>query len=326
MSTSRVLWTVKYRPKKIDDLMIDDGIKIKLQKIISEKNMPNIIFTGTPGVGKTSTIHCISKLILGDKYSEGVLELNASDDRGIKSVQESITNFCKKSINDKFNHDDDLHKIVILDEADNMTKKAQQLISNLMGDYNTSTRFAFTCNESSDIIEAIQSRCIIVRFKRLTSSQIVSKLIKICELENVEYSKKALNEISIISNGDMRQAINNLQIIHNAFGKVSTTNMFEICDRPHPTLMIDLFKKLINGNLDEALLMLEEIKDKGYSGSDILISMKNTLKTDTESDIEEANKIKIIKMVNESMFIVSHGLDTWLQLVGCVSNIYLSFQ
>lgn len=325
MSKIIVPWTVKYRPKTINDLMIDETVKNKLRKIITDKSMPNIILTGTPGVGKTSTVHCIAKLILKEKYKNGVLELNASDDRGIKSVQESIKNFCKKTIKGKFAEEDSSHKIVILDEADNMTKKAQQLISNLMGDFNSSTRFAFTCNESSDIIEAIQSRCIIIRFRRLTSDQIVKRLEKICKIEEVKYTTKALNELAVISNGDMRQAINNLEIVNNAFAKVTTTTMFELCDRPHPSFMMDIFKKLIKGDLQDALTVIETLRDKGYSGSDILIGMKNTLKTDISESLLPKDKITILKLVNESMFVVSHGLDTWLQLVGCMTGIYLEF-
>lgn len=325
MSEIIIPWTVKYRPKTINDLMLDETVKNKLRKIITDRSMPNVIFTGTPGVGKTSTVHCIAKLILKERYKKGVLELNASDDRGIKSVQESIKNFCKKTIKGTFVDDNSPHKIVILDEADNMTKKAQQLISNLMSDFNSSTRFAFTCNESSDIIEAIQSRCIIIRFRRLTSDQIVKRLEKICKIENVKYTTKALSEIAIISDGDMRQAINNLEIVHNAFSKITTTTMFELCDRPHPSFMMNIFKKLIKGDLKEALKIIETLRDKGYSGSDILIGMKNTLKTDTTDSLLQKEKIMILKLVNESMFVVSHGLDTWLQLIGCMTGIFLKF-
>ena len=152
-------WVEKYRPTNIENLVLETPIYNKIKKIIDDKNMPNIIITGLPGIGKTTTILCIAKILLGKYFEQGVLELNASDDRGIKAVQDSIIYFCKKKL--EMEEDYAQHKIVLLDEADNMTTKAQQLVNNLMEKYHSTTRFAFTCNNSSDIIEAIQSRCII---------------------------------------------------------------------------------------------------------------------------------------------------------------------
>lgn len=116
-------WIEKYRPKEVEDLVLEDGTLNKIKKIINDKDMPNIIITGSPGIGKTTTILCIAKKLLGRHFKEGVLELNASDDRGVKTVNESIEYFCKKKldISDKYSR----HKIILLDEADNMTKKAQ---------------------------------------------------------------------------------------------------------------------------------------------------------------------------------------------------------
>jgi len=129
-NTLNTPWIEKYRPVTIEDLVLDEGMFNKIAKILDDKDMPNMIITGVPGVGKTTTISCIAKNLLGKFYGEAVLELNASDDRGIKTVQESIEHFCKK----KIYFDDTIaqHKIVILDEADNMTIKAQQSIKNLM--------------------------------------------------------------------------------------------------------------------------------------------------------------------------------------------------
>ena len=161
-------WIEKYRPTNINNLVIDDITLNKFKKIINDLEMPNCIITGNSGIGKTSTLLCMAEQLYGPYKNEAVLEQSASDDRGIKAVQDSIIHFCKKKLvikGKKYAK----HKLVLLDEADNMTPKAQQLINNLMEKYIHTTRFTFTCNNSSDIIEAIQSRCIIFRYKRLYS-------------------------------------------------------------------------------------------------------------------------------------------------------------
>ena len=186
-NTFNTPWTEKYRPTKIEDLVIDKYSYEKISRILSEKNMLNIILSGAPGIGKTSTMLFVAKSLLGKYYNEAVIELNASDERGVKTVQDIIEYFCKK----KVEFDDGIirHKIVLLDEADNMTKKAQQFISKLMEDYYATTRFVFTCNDSIEIIETIQSRCVIFRYHKLKQEQIENKLKYICEKENIPHTQ-----------------------------------------------------------------------------------------------------------------------------------------
>ena len=158
---TKIPFSDKYRPKRLNELIIDDIIYNKLKNIIDSKDVPNMIFTGKSGVGKTSSIHCIARSIYPKSGLDAVIESNASDDRGIKFVQDTIQNFCKRKI--IYQDGYAKHKLIILDEADNITPKAQRLINSIM-ENNPNTRFVFTCNTSSDIIESIQSRCIIIRF------------------------------------------------------------------------------------------------------------------------------------------------------------------
>ncbi len=158
-------WIEKYRPKTIDDIYLDTYTSIKMKKIIQDKNMPNIILTGMSGVGKTTTIKCIASGLYGIYADRVVLELNASDERGSKTADELIAGFCKLKYDiPKTTEKYAQHKLIILDEADNLTEKAQHLINKKMEEYHSSTRFAFTCNNSTGIISAIQSRCIILRY------------------------------------------------------------------------------------------------------------------------------------------------------------------
>lgn len=318
-------WIEKYRPNKIEELVLNNDIFIRIKNIIENKTMPNIILTGIPGIGKTSTVLCIAKNILGKYFEDGVLELNASDERGVKTVHETIEYFCKKKL--KFRNNEDKHKyahhkIVVLDEADNMTKKALQSINNLMETYKDSTRFAFTCNSSSDIIEAIQSRCIIIRYERLTNEQISTRLMQICEKENVEYDRAGINSIVITSQGDLRQGINNLQLIHNGYIKVTLENVYKLCDNPPPLILKKILLACKIKNIVSALVHLNELRSKGYSSSDISLSMINLLKHMGKDEvITEKDKIKFMEEFGKTSVIISKGMDSCLQLTGAVAAL-----
>ena len=231
-------WVEKYRPKNIDDLILEQTILNKIKTIIENRDMPNIIITGLPGIGKTSTIHCLANKLLGKYKKEGVIELNASDDRGIKAIQETIL-FCKKKLFIKKldKHLYAQHKIILLDEADNMTIKAQRLVNNLMETYRKSTRFVFTCNNSSDIIEAIQSRCVILKYSRISDEQIIYRLGKICSMESIKSTYEGLQLITTISYGDMRQAINYLQLISNSYNEITEETFKQVCYKPLPSII-----------------------------------------------------------------------------------------
>jgi len=314
-------WIEKYKPDKIDDMVIDPIILNKFKKIIEDLDMPNCIITGIPGIGKTSTILCLADILYGEYKNQAVLELNASADRGIKAVQDSIIHFCKKKLVVKKGCNYSKHKLVLLDEADNMTPKAQQLINNLMEKYIKTTRFAFTCNNSCDIIEAIQSRCVIFRYKRLNNEQITDKLKEICNLENINYDNKGLETITFISQGDLRQAINNLQLTYNSYGKINKKTVYNLCDEPQPFIIKNILISCYNKEIRESLSQVRILFNKGYSPSDIILSLLNVLKLVDISEIDESMKIKFMKEVAETCIVISRGVDSQLQITGCIARM-----
>jgi replication factor C subunit 2/4 len=309
-------WVEKYRPNNINNIICNDYIKKKIKQIIKDKNMPNLIITGCPGTGKTSTILCIAREIVKENYDEAVLELNASDDRGLNMINNNIVHFCKKKLNKV------PHKIVIFDEADSITSKAQNLLNNILEEYINSTRFAFICNDSSKITESIQSRCMILRYPRLDNISIRDRIIYICEKEKIEYTDEGLETIIFTGNGDIRQAINNLESIYNTFGKLTKENVFLICDKPKPHMIKAIFDYCIKKNVIKAIEYIIDLKNLGYSGNDILLTMINMIKDNYEiSYMDDLTKIKFMKEISRTYIKVNNGTDTLLQLTGCVSRI-----
>lgn len=248
-------WVEKYRPIFLDDIVGNTETIERLKIIAKDGNMPHVIISGMPGIGKTTSVLCLARQLLGDAYKEAVLELNASDERGIDVVRNRIKGFAQK----KVTLPPGRQKIVILDEADSMTSGAQQALRRTMEIYSGTTRFAFACNQSNKIIEPLQSRCAILRYSRLTEPQVVKRLYQICKAENVQYSDDGIAALVFSAEGDMRQAINNLQSTHAGFGFVSGDNVFKVVDSPHPIKVQAMIKSCQETKIDEALDSLKEL-------------------------------------------------------------------
>ena len=194
--------------------------------MIETGSMPNLLLSGPPGCGKTTSVHVLARTLLGDRYKDAVLELNASDERGIDVVRNKIKMFAQKKVTLPAGR----CKIIILDEADAMTKGAQQAMRRTMEIYSATTRFALACNLSDKIIEPIQSRCAIVRFSRLSDKQVLERLVYVCEQEKVPHDARGLEAIVFCAEGDMRNALNSLQACHSGFQMVNQENVFRVCE------------------------------------------------------------------------------------------------
>ena len=192
----------KYRPSKLKDILMDSFLKTKFLNIVTSKSIPNLIITGEPGTGKTSTILYVAKEIYNNEYlwENNILELNASDDRGLCIINNTVIPFCQKITKNP-------EKLIILDEADSITNKAQHLLSNIITEYKKNCRFVFICNDSNKINESIQSKCMIINFPKLNNKYINHKLIDICEKEKIKYSTESINELIILSDRDIRKSI-----------------------------------------------------------------------------------------------------------------------
>lgn len=315
--TLELPWVEKYRPHKLDDIVGNEETVERLKLIAADGNMPHMIISGLPGIGKTTSVHCLALELLGPElYKLATLELNASDDRGIDVVRNRIKQFAQT----KIQLPPGRHKIIILDEADSMTPGAQQALRRTMEIYSNTTRFAFACNQSSKIIEPLQSRCAILRYNKLADDQVLTRLLEIAKLENVQYNSEGLQALIFTAEGDMRQAINNLQSTVAGFGMVNDVNVFKIVDQPHPLVV----KKMLacccsDQDIDGAVDLLDGLWAKGYSAIDIVTTAFRVAKT--LPDINEQKRLELIKQIGLTHMRVLEGVSTYLQLCGLLAKI-----
>jgi len=269
---SNLMWVEKYRPEKLDEVIDQKEIIRGLKNLIKNpEEIPHLLFAGPAGVGKTTTALCVAKGLLGEEWQRDTLELNASDERGIKMVRERVKEFAavmKLTTNNK--EDNRPFRIIILDEADEMTQEAQTALRRIIEDSSRTTRFIFICNYLTQIIEPIQSRCVVFRFTRLTNEDIVCHLKFICQKEGVKYDDKALTQIYVATSGDLRHSINILQAAAG-MGSVSLSNVVASIGLSGKFKVGEIIKLALSGKFQEARVkLLELIQVYGMSESDFL--------------------------------------------------------
>ena len=207
---ANLMWSEKYRPKKLQEVVNQKEIIKGISNLIKSPDIPHMLFAGPAGVGKTTTALCIVMELLGDEWRKNTLELNASDERGIKMVRERVKEFAA-SIKLAGDKEFGKPKVIILDEADEMTSEAQTALRRIIEDSARTTRFIIICNYLSQIIEPIQSRCVVFRFTRLPKEDVIDHLKMICEQQKAKYEEKALAQIYETTGGDLRHSINIMQ-------------------------------------------------------------------------------------------------------------------
>jgi len=313
-----VPWVERYRPRILADVVGNEETLSRLRSVAEDGNMPNLILCGPPGTGKTTSVHALARQLLGtDKnYAAGVLELNASDARGIDVVRNKIKGFAMN----KVNLPPGRHKIIILDEADSMTSSAQQALRRTMEIYSNTTRFALACNISTKIIEPIQSRAAILRYSRLSDEQILCRLKEVCQMEKVSYTDDGLEAIIFTAEGDMRNALNNLQSTNSGFGHINQAHVFKVCDQPHPTTVRNILDACIHGGkTGDAVIEMTRLYNTGYSCNDIIGTLFKVCKS--HNDMPEALKLEYLREIGFTHMRIAEGVNSLLQLLGLVARL-----
>lgn len=310
-----MMWADKYNPVHLKDVIVDSNIRRKLNGFVKNKNIPNLIVTGITGIGKSVLLNCLAHDFYGNEFSMYVYQMNSSLEKNIKQLQEIIEMFCKK----KLVENQVKKKMFIIDDIDNIPNKIQSIIALMIEKY-PNIYFTFTCNNSTDIIEMIQSRCVILHLQRPTKEQLMTHLKLICKREKHKYSNEALERICFISQGDIRLAINNLQVICDGFDEISLENLEKICDTPNIVLLRNIIDMCIGKKKIDALLTVTQLCEDGYYCSDILGGMFDILKS-SECTIPDNIKIPFLTIIGKMRYLVSKKIDGILQLERCIIKL-----
>ncbi len=302
------MWAEKYRPRTLTSIVDQKEIVERLKSFVKSRNVPHCIFAGPPGTGKTTAAICLARDFYGDTYREHMMELNASDERGIDVVRETVKTFARiKSIGEI------PFKIMILDEADNMTSDAQQALRRTMERYTETCRFIMCANYSGRIIEPIQSRCAPFRFSYLPREDHDRYICDISESEKIKISKEGLDAIFEVCGGDLRRAINTLQASASLGKPIDAKVVYSITGRASPPDVQKMIKTAMDGGFVEARKQLRDMIQKyGVAGTDIIRQIHTEIFR--AGDIPESWKIRLAGIVGEVDYRLVEGADEEVQL------------
>jgi replication factor C small subunit len=309
------MWAEKYRPKTLGDIVDQKEIVERLQSFVKSRNVPHCIFAGPPGTGKTTAALCLTRDLYGDVYREHIMELNASDERGIDVVRETVKTFARvKSIGEI------PFKVMILDEADNMTGDAQQALRRTMERFTETCRFIMCANYSGKIIEPIQSRCAPFRFSYLPREEHDAYLKCIAEKEGVKLLADGLDAVFEVCGGDLRRAINTLQAAASTCKPVDSKVVYSITGKATPADVQRMLKTAIDGDFVEARKQLRDMIQKyGVAGSDIIRQIHTELFR--SASIPEVWKVRLADIAGEIDYRLVEGADEEVQLSALLARL-----
>ncbi|MBI2143561.1 replication factor C small subunit [Candidatus Woesearchaeota archaeon] len=311
------LWAEKYRPSDFTEVIGQEEIVKRIRAFVKHQNLPHLIFSGPPGVGKTSTAIVIAKQLYGENWRQNIIELNASDERGIDVVRTKVKDFARtKSIGEV------PFKICILDESDSLTREAQQALRRTMENYTATCRFILLANYSSKIIEPIQSRCAVFRFKPLSEEEVMKIIDKVASAEKLVVDGKARKALVEASEGDCRKLENMLQSCAVLSPNVTEDLIYSVASAVRPKEVKEVISLAFSGNFQKARdKLLETMLAHGLSGLDIIKQLQKEL---LEAKTEPKNKLLLIEKCGEIEFRMSEGADEFVQLEALLSQIALA--
>ena len=328
MVEAEEIWVEKYRPEKLSDMVGQEEIVSRLQNFVDKKSLPHLLFAGPAGTGKTTAALCIARELFGNAWKQNILELNASDARGIDVIRSSSNREPSKSALPSVKDyartkpiGDFPYKLILLDEADAMTQDAQHALRRTMEMYTHTCRFILDCNYSSRIIEPIQSRCSVFRFRRLVDKDIAAMLKKIARAEKLTLEEDAVKAIIYMSEGDMRRAINILQAAATVKKKVDEKAVYDVSASARPEDVKKMLEAALAGKFEDARSKLVGMLiDRGLSGEDILQQVHREI---LSLEIPEPTKVKLMDKVGEVDFRLTEGANERIKLEALLAHFCL---
>jgi len=307
------IWTEKYRPQKLSEVIGQEHATKRIEAFLKKGSLPNLLFSGPAGTGKTTVALCIARQLFGEGWKANFLETNASDERGIDTIRVKIKDFAKTKPLGGLSF-----KLIYLDEADSLTPEAQQALRRTMENYASTCRFILSCNYSSKIIEPIQSRCAIFRFKPHSEESLRRYLQMIAKAEKLKIDKSAGEAILHLAEGDMRRAVNILQAAA-VLGKIDEKTIYDVTSQANPEQVRQLMESTLSGSFSKAREQLRDLLLKqGLSGDDIIKEMhKQILKLKTD----EKKKVQLMSLLGEYEFRLTEGSNALIQLEALVAQM-----
>ncbi|MBI2207908.1 replication factor C small subunit [Candidatus Woesearchaeota archaeon] len=310
------IWTEKYRPKDFPEIKGQKEIVRRIKAFVELENMPHLLFAGPAGVGKSTLALVIARKFFKDAWHQNFLELNASDERGIDIIRNKVKDFARtKAIGDV------PFKIIFLDECDALTREAQQSLRRTMENYTTTCRFILSCNYSSKIIDPIQSRCAMFRFKPLEKKEIYAIIEKIEKEEKIKINEKAKEALYEISEGDARKVENILQSSAAVSNNITDETIYSMASVARPKEVDEVLKLAIENKFIEARnKLLDVMMNYSLSGLDII---KQIQKEILNLDIDNEKKMILMEKCGEIEFRMTEGSDEFIQLEALLSQFAL---
>ena len=312
-----IIWTEKYRPKDFSDIKGQDAIVARIKAFVEQKNMPHVLFVGPAGIGKTSLSMVIARKLFGDNWRENLLELNASDERGIDVVRNKVKDFARtKAIGDV------PFKIIYLDECDALTKEAQQALRRTMENYTQTCRFILSANYSSKILDPIQSRCAIFRFRPLGKEHVLAIIDKIAKEESLIVPQDAKEALYEVTHGDCRRLENVMQSCASVAKELTARMVFDLASVADPKEVQATLEKALQGAFEDARsLLLQTMLKYSLSGLDIIKAIQKevwNLKLDNRA------KVNLIDKCGEIEFRMVEGADEYVQLEALLAQFVVA--
>ena len=310
------MWSEKYRPATLSELRNQVDVVNRLKRFAETKAMPHCLFAGPPGSGKTTAALCLARDLFGERFMDAFLELNASDARGIDVIRTTVKEFARIAAISQVPF-----KILVLDEADNMTGDAQHALRRTMERYTDTCRFVLSCNYSGKIIEPIQSRCAIFRFIPLNEEDVAAYVKTVAEKEHVHLTEHGLQALTSASEGDLRKAINTLQGASSLGKPVDEKVVYEIVGKAKPDDVQELLEIATKGDFIKARERLRALLiQQGLSGKDILKQIHSEI---LRMPVPERSKIELIDTVGEIDYRLIQGADEEVQLSSLLARLAL---